>query len=132
MFKSNGYSLEDDLQPIIKGEVVLPNFEEMPLDNVVNNIASGGHMMLSKWGYSRQRAGDCKQWTQFFLCPAGMGRALDGTGYALIYGSPRPIVGKFAICVHEAKAGADARPHVGWHPAHCVKCGLDMTVDSGD
>lgn len=130
------YSLKDDLEPIITGDVTLPNFEvEEDLARTINNIASGGHSMLAKWGWAKLPGGR-KQWTQFFLTPSAMGNAnygaFDGGGYALIWDYNKPVVGTFAICRHKKVAGAGANPSRGWHPGRCEKCGLDMTVDSGD
>lgn len=126
---SKRYTIEGDLMPIIEGKVALPNWQEKPIAAVVNDIAARGHMMTPKWGYSRRAPDAAPSWTQFFLFD-------DGTGYALIYGggypTPGPIVGRFAICEHEKKDAPDANHQRGWHPGHCKKCGLDMTVDSGD
>lgn len=99
----------------------LPNVEERDLAEVANSIASLGHMLTPKWGYSK--GAHCGVWTQFFL------NVSDGSGYALIYG---PCAVRFAICKHQKRTGAGANPSRGWHPGHCIKCGLDMSVDSGD
>lgn len=132
--KRNGYSLDADLEPIIKGEVPLPNFEPMDVGNVINTIAACGHSMVPKWGYAK--VDGHKDWAQYFLTHEGMSsRNLGGGGYVLIYqgkwkGEPR--VGRFAICKHEKELAPSANPSRGWHPGACKKCGLDMTVDSGD
>lgn len=134
--KRNGYSLVTDLMPVINGDVHLPNFEPQDLPRLVNNIASGGHSMLAKWGWANLDGH--KQWAQFFLTPAAMGNAnsgsFDGGGYVMIWSGRKegPIVGHFAICKHEMKEGAGANHQRGWHPGSCAKCGLDMTIDSGD
>lgn len=138
--KRNGYSLEADLLPIIEGKTRLPNFERLDLAETMNSIAAVGHSLLAKWGWAAG-VGDfgSKQWAMYLLSPAAMGSAnhgsFDGSGYVVIYNGrykEGPIVGRFAICKHEKKASADANPSRGWHPGHCVKCGLDMTIDSGD
>lgn len=132
---SKRYTLEDDLMPIIDGKVTLPNFVAQPLDEVANAIAAGGHSMLPKWGWA-SHDGQRKQWAQFFLTAAGMGSAqhgsFDGRGYVFIYRSREPIVGTFAICRHEKIDAPGANHQRGWHPGSCRKCGMDMTVDSGD
>jgi hypothetical protein len=134
--KRNGYSLDIDLLPIVKGEVEVPNFEPADLARTVNNIAACGHSMLAQWGWAKTEAG--KNWAQFFLTPAPMGNAnigsFDGAGYVMIYSSRNegPVVGRFAICKHEFKMGAGANPSRGWRPGSCTKCHLDMTVDSSD
>ena len=66
------------------------------------------------------------------------GGELTGEAVALIYkptwgnteGMPRTA--RFAICKHKSVEGAGANHQRGWHPAKCSKCGLDMSVDSGD
>lgn len=132
MDKSRGYSLEGDLTPIIKGDLPLPNFKTDEAARVIDNIAALGHGLTPKWGYANID-GD-KRWAQYFLTPAGMGGRLDGGGYILIYGGyPNGgRVGTFAICQHEKQDAAGADHQRGWHPGACKKCGLDMTVDSGD
>jgi hypothetical protein len=69
------------------------------------------------------------------------GGGLTGEGVAVIdvsglvkYRSiPESIVaGHFAICQHEKIEGDGANHDHGWHPGYCGKCGLDMSVDSGD
>lgn len=142
------YTIEDDLLPIIEGRAPLPNTEDTDPLLLLSNLASGGHSVTPKWGWSLRHEGrnaGRKQWTQFFLCPTAMGGqgTFDGSGYAVIYGGsrydqeskvtvPTPIVMRFAICKHEKLIGTDARPERGWHPGSCKHCGLDMSVDSGD
>lgn len=47
--------------------------------------------------------------------------------------SARPSAWRLAICRHEIKStGTPDQNMRGWHPAHCVKCGLDLSVDSSD
>jgi hypothetical protein len=134
--KRRGYSLESDLLPIIEGTTALPNFLSEDLARTANNIASGGHSMLAKWGWAL--IDGRKQWAQFFLTPAAMGNAnsgsLDGGGYVMVWSSRKegPITGTFAICRHDKQAAPGANPSRGWHPGRCVKCGLDMTIDSSD
>lgn len=139
--KRNGFSLEGDLGPVIKGDVPLPNVEDVDPMLFLNNLASVGHGWMPQWGYALIEGR--KAWAYFYLTSAGMGGALDGGGYAVIYRSPgydldtkravhKPRVVRFAICKHEKVASAGANPRRGWHPGACKHCGLDMTVDSGD
>jgi hypothetical protein len=134
--RNKRYSLDDDLMPIIEGTVVMPNVEEKSFEHVINSIAARGHSLLPKWGYARMSPGIYKSLAQYFLTPSGMGSAcngsFDGGGYALVYRSGTPLVVTFAICRHEKEDAPDADHRRGWHPGHCKKCGLDMTVDSGD
>ena len=132
--KRNGYSLEDDLMPIIDGKVAPPNFELVGMEGAIANIAATGHRMTPRWGYAL--IDGRKTWTFYFLTPVptNFGGGFDGGGYMLLYGGyPHGgRVGKFAICKHEKVDAPGANHSRGWHPGHCTKCGLDMTVDSGD
>lgn len=123
--RKGGYTLAD-FEKIVKGEIALPNVENArSLAEGINNIASLGHSLTPKWGYSFNRDGH-KNWTQFFL------NVYDGSGYAMIYGVGGGSVVRFTICRHQKKTGAGANPSRGWHPGHCIKCGLDLSVDSSD
>lgn len=126
----NKYTIDDDLAPIIKGEVPLPNAEDVDPMQFLSNLSCVGHAWVPKWGWSKN--GQHKEWTYYFLTPAGMGSSLDGGGYAVIYAGQNPRVVRFAICQHEKVAGFGANPQRGWHPGSCRHCGLDMTIDSGD
>lgn len=124
---------ENDYAPIIAGDVEIPNFEPVTPEYFCNVLASGGHSMIPKWGHAKVEGSAYKPWAHYFLTNhSNMGGAPDGTGYVTIYGSMKPKVGRFAICKHEKKLDAGANPSRGWYPGSCVKCGLDMTIDSGD
>lgn len=125
------YTLEEDLTPVIKGEVELPNIEDLEQHRVLSHIASGGHSFTPKWGYSK--IDGHTTWTFFFLFHNQAG-GLTGEGYAVRYshGVEGARTMRFAICKHEKQGGSGADPRRGWHPGHCKLCGLDMTVDSGD
>src|ERR1700736_2274560 len=71
--KRQGYSLADDLMPIVKGDVPVPNFERIDLAGTVANIAAVGHSLRPEWGYAK--IDGHKVWTQYFLSPAAMGSA---------------------------------------------------------
>lgn len=119
---------------IIKGEVDLPNFEPMTAEQFCDAIAAGGHSFIPKWG-SCLLKGRRGIWAQYFLSNySNMGDGVDGSGYVCSYGgqSKNAIIGRFAICKHEKKLAPGANQLRGWHPGACVKCGLDMTIDSGD
>ena len=123
--RKGGYTL-DDFAAILKGDTPLPNTEPVrTLEEGVNNIASLGHSLTPKWGHSYRPDGH-KSWTQYFL------NVFDGSGYALIYGMRGGSMVRFTICKHQKKTHAGANPSRGWHPGHCIKCGLDLTVDSSD
>lgn len=122
----------EDYAAIIGGDAPIPNFEEMTPDAFCNALASTGHRMIPKWGRTKSVHGH-KTWAFYFLANhSNMGDSPDGSGYVTIYGGAKPTVGRFAICKHEKKLGAGANPSRGWSPGACVKCGMDMTIDSGD
>jgi hypothetical protein len=121
---------EEDYKPIVEGEIPLPNFEPVTAQYFCDALASGGHSMIPKWGHSKSEDGRRKVWAQYFLTNfSNMGNEPDGSGYVCVYGGR---IGRFAICKHEKKLGAGAVPSRGWNPGTCIKCGLDMTIDSGD
>jgi hypothetical protein len=44
-----------------------------------------------------------------------------------------PLAWRVAICNHQiVGTGTQAQSQRGWHRAHCAKCGMDLSVDSGD
>jgi hypothetical protein len=123
---------EQSYASIIAGEVDIPNFEPVTPEYFCNALASGGHSMVPKWGHAKGERGH-KPWAHYFLTNySNMGSGLDGSGLVTIYGGDKPKVGRFAICKHEKKLGAGANPSRGWSPGACTKCGLNMTIDSGD
>lgn len=123
----------DDYAPIIAGDVPIPNFEEVTPEYFCNALASGGHSMIPKWGHAKQDGSNYKPWAHYFLTNySNMGGDPDGSGYVTVYNSGKPKVGRFAICKHEKQLAGGANPSRGWNPGACVKCGLDMTIDSGD
>lgn len=123
---------EADYAPIIAGDVTIPNFEPVTPEYFADVLASLGHAMVPKWGWAKSDHGH-KSWAFYFLTNcSNMGSAPDGSGYVTVYGGGKPKVGSFAICKHEKKLAAGANPSRGWNPGACVKCGLDMTIDSGD
>lgn len=130
--KRNGYSLETDLRPILRGDVVLPNLIEMPLTEGVARIAAAAGTVarpdVERTLVHRGRSG---QWARYFLNRTQAG-AWDGSGYVMWWDNGRGRCGSFAICVHESVLEPGADPRRGWRPSHCRKCGLDTTIDSGD
>lgn len=138
MDKRNGFSLEQDLAPIMAGKAELPNMKELSLEQGIAAIACGGGM-LARPGVEYVKIPGSQRmsgvWARYFLI-ATQGGSFDGTGYVIWYDSSKhPAVGrvaKFAICDHVKEDGAGADHSRGWHPGRCTKCGLDMSVDSGD
>jgi hypothetical protein len=124
------YTFEEHLKPIVMGEVPLPNFEPMDQSLFLRNLSACGSSMEPHWGWALI---DGKRvWAYFFLQGVGMGsppHTYGGNGYILIYPEK---VGTFAICRHTQVEGAGANHRRGWHPGRCSKCGVDMSIDSGD
>jgi hypothetical protein len=144
-----GYDLREDLTPIMTGLTAVPNFkphEGDPLD-FLNGLTLGGQWTAPNAGYAKvyHEGQEHSGWAKYFLRTT-QGGQFDGTGDVIIYASPRwskdaagkqiksggAIIGHFAICKHEKVEHAGANHRRGWHPGHCSKCGLDLTVDSGD
>lgn len=124
------YSLETDLQPIIDGKVALPNAKAIDRDI--------GAAIIH---YSQMHCGNAllpggRKWNARFFLDYGQGGGLHGSGIVAWTdwkdGAYRAVGMSFAICDHAAVEGAGANHSRGWHPASCAKCGLDMSVDSGD
>jgi hypothetical protein len=129
--KRKGYTLEADLMPIIGGNVPVPNAK--PIDTDVG--AAVLHYREMHCGTALLAHGK-KQWGARFFLDYGQGGQLYGSGIVAWTewkdGAYRAAGMKFAICDHKLVEGAGANHSRGWHPAHCERCGLDMSVDSGD
>jgi hypothetical protein len=127
--KRNGYSLED-LKPIMEGTLELPNPEP------INGDVGAAMLHYREMHCGTALINGTKQWNARFFLDYGQGGQLYGSGMAAWTGwkdsTYRAQGLKFAICKHTAKSDPGANPIRGWHPAHCTKCGLDMTIDSGD
>lgn len=124
------YSLETDLQPIIDGRVALPNAKAIDRDIGAAII----HYSEMHCGAALLPAG--KKWNVRYFLDYGQGGGLHGSGIVAWTewkdGAMRPVGMTFAICDHTPVEGAGANHSRGWHPASCSKCGLDMSIDSGD
>src|ERR1700676_5571897 len=116
----------------------LPNAVEVEAATMLNHIAA--HTFKERHGWGRHPGSSIRNWAHFFLID-NQGGGLTGEGYAVVYSggwdseAKRYTGGKayrFAICKHEHVTHGDANPQRGWLPGHCAKCGLNMTVDSGD
>ena len=131
MAKSKVYSLEGYLIPILRGEVALPNAEAVDQD-VGAAILQYSSMLSGTVLFADGK----KQWNARFFLDFGQGGQLYGSGLVAWAtwkdGAHRAVAMKFAICRHKKVAAPGANPSRGWSPGHCEKCGLDMTVDSGD
>jgi hypothetical protein len=148
-FVRKGYDLKEDLTPIMTGLANVPNFEAHEGDplSFLNSLTLGGLWSPNDAGYAKVYHGgrNVDGWAKYFLSTT-QGGAFDGTGFVIIYQSPRyerdeegkphsvggALIGRFAICKHQKQEGAGANHSRGWHPGHCKVCGMDMSVDSGD
>lgn len=124
------YTLENDLQPIIEGKVPVPNAKPITGD-VGNAILHYREMHCGQPAVDGR-----KQWGARIFLDYGQGGQLHGTGVVAWStwkdGAYRAVGVRFAICEHAKVDGPGANHSRGWHPGKCAKCGLDMTVDSGD
>lgn len=124
----------------LSGHAYMPNCQTIDTEEALERIACGGGL-TAPYGVSHARLPHHKRegwpgWARVFVSHT-QGGAFDGRGYAIAYrgASARENFRRiytFALCAHDVKPGRGARPTRGWHPAHCTRCGLDMSVDSGD
>jgi hypothetical protein len=118
---------------IATNKLPVPNWQEMDLALGVGHIAAAGLMVDSGvcWATVPEIDQGKGNYVRFFLNkPYGQ---FDGTGMAMVFSAAGVgRIGRFAICKHVRVPGRDANPRRGWNPAHCEKCGLDLSTDSGD
>lgn len=129
--KRHGFT-RDDFAPYFKGNATLPNFKELELPVGLGMIAAGGGLRVRQEIDNIKLPGSTRKWggwARYFL-GTGQGGSLDGTGLVIWYDKGVGRIGRFALCNHVKHTHSDANPTRGWHPGHCVKCGLDLTVDS--
>lgn len=135
------FTLEGNLKPYLthnSGQTLeLPNFQPLDLAVAVGKFASTGGWECVENAFVKTpgRANRYGTYAKVFLRHGQMSGP-DGTGIVLWtdYGptGAQVFAGQFALCVHEPVEGAGANHQRGWHPARCSKCGLNMSVDSGD
>jgi hypothetical protein len=137
------FLLDGALKPRIAGEVRWEHAEPVKLPFAVNSLAASPGKMVR--GNFRKPGEQYAAWALYSLSTT-QGGEFDGTALVLVYGNggfydrsdpdkwvgTPPTAWRVAICKHEKVEGAGARPNFGWHPGRCTKCGMDMTVDSGD
>lgn len=123
------------LEYYLHGAAILPNLQLADQRQGLNAIAAGAGM--SAWpriAHVKLPGDTYTRWARVFLSHTQSGN-VDGSGYLLAYArgpQDMPQVWRFALCAHTKAIGAGARPELGWHPGSCTRCGLNMTVDSGD
>jgi hypothetical protein len=134
----------DLLKFYFSGGAKLPNLKALDAHFGLNQIAAWGG--ASVWPTIAHVAGipgeDRSVWARAFLGRTQGGK-YDGTGVVAVYRTTRyrdgqpvppdfPQIYSFALCVHTKVDHAGANHMRGWHPGHCTRCGLNLTVDSGD
>jgi len=128
------YTLDGDLMPIMRGDVPLPNPE--PIKGDIGALLLHYGQLHS--GCSVVVPGKSKRWNVSFCLDHGQGGQLYGSGIVAwtewnAEKQCSTATGlKFAICQHTKVDDPGANHSRGWHPGRCSKCGLDMTIDSGD
>ena len=130
--KGRGYDLKEDFGAIMDGLIEVPNWKvEENQGHALCNLTLGGLYTPPGSGNILLPEAPGTKWAKFFLRQT-QGGGFDGRGWAIVYQSAGGIIGKFAICEHVVRSGEGANPRRGWHPASCEKCGIDLSVDSGD
>ena len=128
--RREGFDLERDFE-FIRKALPLPNPEPVPVEGALHFIGYGVGDLVVR-GYCS--VDGTRRLARYFLRKTQAGR-LDGSGLVVLaqWGVKfPPLAFEFTICDHDAVEGDGANPLRGWRPARCRKCGLDMTVDSGD
>jgi hypothetical protein len=126
-----------DFQLLFDGKAALPNFEPLPVWQVAK-LATSFYGKLHEGAYAKVAPSNDKSWNRaLYMLTCGQGGGFTGEGYVIVtkgYASDETsvIAGRFALCKHEMVEGPGANHSRGWHPGWCGKCGLDMSVDSGD
>ena len=123
------------LEYYLHGNDILPNLQLADQRQGLNSIAcAAGLSVWPRIAHVKLPGDTYSRWARVFLSYTQAGK-MDGTGYLLAYErnlDAVPQVWRFALCAHAKSVGHGARPERGWHPGSCTRCGLVMTVDSGD
>ncbi len=134
---AKNYKIED-LQPIIEGKIPVPNVEEMDPAKGLQSLVFSGWKDLGTGRARMDPKSHDTVWARFYAEYVGMG-SVSGGGIVVwqsVEHDPEykttGRIATFAICKHQFVEGPGANHQRGWHPGYCGKCGLDMSVDSGD
>jgi len=128
--RSSGFDVDKDFG-FIRGNDPIPNATPVGLEDALHAIGYGVGDLVVR---GVAMAEGTRRHARFFLRKTQAGR-LDGSGLAVLgrWGVKYPpLAFAFEICDHDSVLGSGANPSRGWRPARCKKCGLDLTVDSGD
>lgn len=121
------------LDLVVQGKNPLPNAKPLEPLLALERIGYGVGDVVKR-GYVPRPDGS-KRLARFFLRKTQRGE-FDGTGVAVVtrlYKGETAEVFEFAMCEHDVTGtGTAEESRRGWNPAHCRKCGLDMSVDSSD
>lgn len=130
------YTLES-MDPYLSGvkqwPVIKPMRQSMP--NVLGCLLGAGIHSTTCMRWLMDSEGQRLQCRYFLICTQG--GALTGEAYVLYtryhQGVSQVRLAQVAVCDHQrvGHSGPEDRMR-GWHKATCVKCNLNMTVDSGD
>lgn len=130
----------ENMKPFLTGKLSWPIVVEKSLEEIVCMLVVC-RMVPVLQGKMRARIGSKNSSfdAHYYLNHTQAG-ALDGRAWVLwgTYVPEANDVVAFAraaavsLCDHVRTVGSSAQPLRGWSPAKCLKCGLDMTVDSGD
>jgi hypothetical protein len=132
--KPGGFDLKTELVPRIQGSLPWENIEPADLAHMLSNISCcAGWSAYPEIGYVTKPGESSGTWARFFLGTTQMD-GYSGEVHALVYeGSGMPSAWRLRICVHEVKDSSTAEGRMrGWHPAKCLKCGINLSVDSSD
>ncbi len=134
------------LEFYLLGWEVLPNWKFEPLERGLDQIAcwggAGAYKRLANirlpYGIGSWRGTVHTTWARVFLSYTQGGQR-DGRGVHIWHKgqAPRNVghsqVASFALCQHTKRTISSIHDQQrGWHPGHCTRCGLDLTVDSSD
>jgi hypothetical protein len=124
-------SFDSMVKELIAGNAPLPNAK--PVDRDVGSAILHYREMHSGTAFLPDGK---REFNARFFLDYGQRGQFYGSGIAAWTtwkdGAYRAVAMRFAICDHKHAEGAGANHSRGWHPASCSKCGLDMSVDSGD
>lgn len=126
------------LQKILKGEVMIPNWQPLEYGVAANALAAGGSLSTdSQIHYTRnpdKPEWTHRDWTRCYISWT-QGGQFDGSGYLIRYNSGKAggVIGRFQICQHEVVNTSTPQQRMrGWNKQYCSKCNLNLSVDSSD
>lgn len=132
--KPGGFDLKTELIPRIQGTLPWEHIEPADLAQMLSNISScAGWSAYPDIGYVTKPGESSGSWARFFLHLTQMD-GYSGEVHALVYeNGAMPSAWRLRICDHEVKDSSTPEGRMrGWHPAKCLKCGLNLSVDSSD